>query len=68
MTVKLRRRLGKERGNRAGAGQGERHSGEVTARAMAVGMAKGPHLRLIWLSEGDDEVRGVLAELWVDAC
>ena len=27
-------------------------------------MAKGPYLRLVWLSEGDGKVHGVLAELW----
>ena len=36
--------------------------------ATAAEMAKGPHLWLIWLSEGDDEVRGVLVELWAEAC
>ena len=43
------------------ASHGEHHSGEVTARATATKMAKGPYLRLVWLSEGDGEVRGVLA-------
>ena len=31
-------------------------------------MAKGPHLRLVWLSENVDEVREVLVELWVGWC
>ena len=44
------------------------NSGEATVMATAAEMAKGPHLRLVWLSEGDDEVRGVLAELWAEAC
>ena len=56
------------KGEPCNAGHGERHSGEVTARATAAEMAKGPYLRLVWLSEGDGEVRGVLAELWVEAC
>ena len=34
----------------------------------ATEMAKGPHLRLVWLSENIDEVRGVLAELWAGYC
>ena len=36
--------------------------------ATASEMAKGPHLRLVWLSENIDEVRGVLAELWAGYC
>ena len=32
--------------------------------AAAAEMAKGPHLRLVWLSENINEVHGVLAELW----
>ena len=31
-------------------------------------MANGPHLWHVWLSESDDEVRGVLAELWAGSC
>ena len=44
------------------------NSGVATVMAMVAEMAKGPHLGLVGLSEGDDEVRGVLAELWAEAC
>ena len=50
------------KGESCSAGHGERHSGEVTARATAAEMAKGPYLRLVWLSEDIDEVREMLAE------
>jgi len=36
--------------------------------ATASEMAKGPHLRLVWLREKVDEVRGVLAELYLGYC
>ena len=44
-------------------GHGEHNSGEVTVMATASELAKGPHLRLVWLRENVDEVRGVLVEL-----
>ena len=42
--------------------------GEVTVMATASELAKGPHLRLVWLRENVDEVRGVLAELCESYC
>ena len=67
MTEKSRRELGKEE-----------RSCDVLATVSAPParcghgddvekMAKGPHLRLVWLSDGDDEARGVLEELWAEA-
>ena len=50
------------KGEPCSAGHGERHSDEVSARATAMEMAKGPYLRLVWLSEDIDEVREMLAE------
>ena len=44
------------------------NSGEVKVMATASEMAKGPHLRLVWLREKVDEVRGVLAELCSGYC
>ena len=52
------------KGEPCSASHGEHHSGEVTARATLAKMAKGPYLWLVWLSEGDGKVHGVLAELW----
>ena len=44
------------------------NSGEVMVMATASEMAKGPHLRLVWLREKVDEVRGVLVELCSGYC
>jgi len=44
------------------------NSGEVMVMATASEMAKGPHLRLVWLREKVDEVRGVLTELCSGYC
>ena len=44
------------------------NSGEETVMATASEMAKGPHLRLVWLREKVNEVRGVLAELCSGYC
>ena len=44
------------------------NSSEVKVMATASEMAKGPHLRLVWLREKVDEVRGVLAELYLGYC
>ena len=44
------------------------NSGEVTVMATASELAKGPHLKLVWLRENVDEVRGVLAELCESYC
>ena len=44
------------------------NSGAVMVMATALEMAKGPHLRLVWLREKVNEVRGVLAELCSGYC
>ena len=44
------------------------NSGEVMVMATALEMAKGPHLRLLWLREKVDEVHMMLAELWSGYC
>ena len=44
------------------------NSGEVKVMAMASEMAKGPHLRPVWLREKVDEVHRVLAELCSGNC
>ena len=56
------------RGSLANPTTAASNSGEVVHMAAAAEMAKGPHLRLVWLSENIDEVRGVLAELWAGSC
>ena len=43
-------------------------SGEDALMAVTAEVAKGPHLRLVWLREKVNEVRGVLAELCSGYC
>ena len=54
----------RKRGSLANPTTAASNSGEVAHMAAAAEMAKGPHLRLVWLSENINEVHGVLAELW----
>ena len=44
------------------------NSGEVMVMETASEMAKGPHLRLVWLREKVYEVRGVQTELCSGYC
>ena len=65
---KTRRELGKEERVCAVLATVSSNSGEVKVMATASEMAKGPHLRLVWLREKVKEVRGVLAELCSGYC
>ena len=65
---KTRRELGKEERSNVELATVSSNSGEVTVMATASELAKGPHLKLVWLRENVDEVHGVLAELWVGYC
>ena len=68
MMWNMRQELGKEERSNVVLATVSSNFGEVTVMATASEMAKGPHLRLVWLSENVDEVRGVLAELWAGSC
>ena len=68
MMEKARRELGKEERSSVVLATVSSNSGKVTVMVTASEMAKGPHLRLVWLSENINEVHGVLAELWAGYC
>ena len=58
-----RRELGKEERSNVVLATVSSHSGEVTVMATASELTKGPHLKLDWLRENVDEVRGGASEV-----
>jgi len=63
MMWNTRQELGKEERSNVVLATVSSNSIEVTVMAIALELAKGPHLRLVWLRENVDEVCGVLVEL-----